>query len=326
MTLNELRYIVAVAEHRHFGKAARACCISQPTLSTQIKKLEEQLGVVLFERTNKSVRPTAVGDKVVRKARKVLDEIDDIRTLCRGDLQPLCGTRTLGVIPTLAPYLLPWLLPPLRRAYPALELVVVEDITARLIARLKEHSLDVAMVALPISERDLIELPLFDEPFHVACPAGHRLARAAAIRARRAGARIDPVPRRRPLPARPGAGDLRGCGQRLWRRFPRRQPGDPAPAGRRRPRLHPAAGARHSGPSKRPPRRRRAPVRRHGQSAHRPGLPHHLRPSGRAGSARRSHRRARAADRPADLQGVKSIAFSYRYDCNNQIHKRSILA
>jgi len=82
MTLNELRYVVAVAEHRHFGKAARACCISQPTLSTQIKKLEAQLGVVLFERTNKSVRPTPVGDKVVRKARKVLDQIEDIRTLC----------------------------------------------------------------------------------------------------------------------------------------------------------------------------------------------------------------------------------------------------
>jgi LysR family transcriptional regulator, hydrogen peroxide-inducible genes activator len=181
MTLNELRYIVAVAEHRHFGKAARACCISQPTLSTQIKKLEEQLGVVLFERTNKSVRPTPVGDKVVRKARKVLDEIDEIRMLCRTDVQPLCGTRTLGVIPTLAPYLLPWLLPPLRRTYPALELVVVEDITERLIARLKEHSLDVAMVALPASAGDLIELPLFDEPFHVACPAGHRLARARAV-------------------------------------------------------------------------------------------------------------------------------------------------
>ena len=181
MTLNELRYIVAVAEHRHFGKAARACCISQPTLSTQIKKLEEQLGVVLFERTNKSVRPTPVGDKVVRKARKVLDEVEDIRVLCRSDVQPLCGPRTLGVIPTLAPYLLPWLLPPLRRAYPALELVVVEDITDRLIARLKEHSLDVAMMALPVAESELIALPLFEEPFYVACPAAHPLARARTI-------------------------------------------------------------------------------------------------------------------------------------------------
>jgi LysR family transcriptional regulator, hydrogen peroxide-inducible genes activator len=181
MTLNELRYVVAVAEHRHFGKAARACCISQPTLSTQIKKLETQLGVVLFERTNKSVRPTPVGDQVVGKARKVLDEIEDIRTLCRSDVQPLCGPRTLGVIPTLAPYLLPWLLPPLRHAYPTLELVVVEDITGRLIARLKEHSLDVAMVALPVAEAELIERPLFEEPFYVACPAGHPLARARAI-------------------------------------------------------------------------------------------------------------------------------------------------
>ncbi len=181
MTLNELRYVVAVADHRHFGKAARACCISQPTLSTQLKKLEAQLGVMLFERTNKSVRPTPLGDKVVRKARKVLDEIEDIRTLCRSDVRPLCGPRTLGVIPTLAPYLLPWLLPPLRRAYPALELVVVEDLTERLIARLKEHSLDVAMVALPVAETELIERPLFEEPFYVACPAAHPLARAPAI-------------------------------------------------------------------------------------------------------------------------------------------------
>jgi len=181
MTLNELRYIVAVAEHRHFGNAARACCVSQPTLSTQIKKLEEQLGVVLFERTNKAVRPTPVGLKVVRKARKVLDEVEDIRVLCRSDVEPLRGPRALGVIPTLAPYLLPWLLPPLRRAYPALELVVVEDITERLLARLKEHSLDVALVALPTADPELIERPLFDEPFHVACPAGHRLARAPAI-------------------------------------------------------------------------------------------------------------------------------------------------
>jgi LysR family hydrogen peroxide-inducible transcriptional activator len=181
MTLNELRYLVAVADHRHFGKAASACFVSQPTLSTQIKKLEEQLGVMLFERTNKSVRTTGIGEQVVNKARRVLDQVEDIRIMCRGDLEPLCGARSLGVIPTLAPYLLPWLLPPLRRAHPALELIVVEDITERLIARLREHSLDVAMVALPTSESDLIERPLFDEPFYVACPAGHRLACARAV-------------------------------------------------------------------------------------------------------------------------------------------------
>jgi len=181
MTLNELRYIVAVADQRHFGKAASACCVSQPTLSTQIRKLEEQLGVTLFERTNKSVQPTPVGGQVVQKARRVLDEIEDIRVMCRGEMRPLCGARTLGVIPTLAPYLLPRLLPPMRVRYPELELIVVEDITERLIGRLMEHSLDVAAVALPTGVDDLIEIPVFDEPFLVACPADHRLASADAI-------------------------------------------------------------------------------------------------------------------------------------------------
>jgi LysR family transcriptional regulator, hydrogen peroxide-inducible genes activator len=181
MTLNELRYMVAVADQRHFGKAASACCVSQPTLSTQIKKLEAQLGVTLFERTNKSVRPTPIGEKVVRKARKILDQVEDIRTMCRGLMRPLCGARTLGVIPTLAPYLLPRLLPPMRARYPELELIVVEDITERLIGRLTEHSLDMAAVALPAGQDDLIEIPMFDEPFLVACPADHRLASAEAI-------------------------------------------------------------------------------------------------------------------------------------------------
>ena len=181
MTLNELRYIVAVADQRHFGKAASACCVSQPTLSTQVKKLEETLGVTLFERTNRSVRPTPIGEKVVRKGRKILEEVEDIRMMCRGLMRPLCGARTLGVIPTLAPYLLPRLLPPMRARYPELELIVVEDLTERLIGRLMEHSLDVAAVALPAGGEDLIEIPVFDEPFLVACPAGHQLALADAI-------------------------------------------------------------------------------------------------------------------------------------------------
>jgi LysR family transcriptional regulator, hydrogen peroxide-inducible genes activator len=323
MTLNELRYIVAVADQRHFGRAAGACCVSQPTLSTQIKKLEEQLGVTLFERTNRSVRPTPIGEKVVRKGRKILEEVEDIRMMCRGLMRPLCGARTLGVIPTLAPYLLPRLLPPMRDGYPELELIVVEDLTERLIGRLMEHSLDVAAVALPAGGDDLIEIPVFDEPFLVACPAGHQLALADAI----------------------GLDDLQGepilyladghclreqalaiCGgggqcARPARGLSRDQPRDPAPAGRRRPGLHPA-----SGPCRPRARRRagghcRADVRRHGQPPHRLGLPPYLSPRRGARAARRGDRRSSARDGVSHREGGNPIASRYRRDCYNQFSK-----
>ena len=181
MTLRELRYLVALADLGHFGRAAEACHVSQPTLSTQLRKLEDSLGVALFERTNKMLRITPIGEQIVAKARWVLDEADSIVSLARRRSGPLTGPFGLGVIPTLGPYLLPWLLPPLERAYPDLELVVHEDLTERLLDQLKAHRLDAALMAVPIDDRELNALPIFDEPFRLVLPPGHRLIGAGGV-------------------------------------------------------------------------------------------------------------------------------------------------
>lgn len=181
MTLRELRYLTALADHGHFGRAAEACHISQPTLSTQLKKLENELGVVLFERTNKALHITPLGQTIVDQARRVLAEADAIVELSRGKTGPLAGALTLGVIPTLGPYLLPWLVPLLKRAYPDLRLILHEDLTDDLIDRLRSHRIDAALLALPIAAQDLVIRPLFDEPFFFACPPDHPLTRAKTV-------------------------------------------------------------------------------------------------------------------------------------------------
>ena len=170
MTLQDLRYLLALVDHCHFGRAAEACHVSQPTLSTQIKKLEKQLGVTLFERTNKSVHVTAVGEDVVARARQIFLDVDAIISLGRRVPKPLSGAFGLGVIPTLGPYLLPWLVPALKDDYPELRLAIREDLTALLLDRLVSHRLDAALVALPVSDDRLERLPLFDEPFWFAEP------------------------------------------------------------------------------------------------------------------------------------------------------------
>ena len=182
MNLRDLRYLVAVADHAHFGRAAAACNISQPTLSTQLKKLEDYLGTTLFERTNKKVEITPVGAAVVARARNALAEVDTILDLTRSRAEPLTGPLRLGVIPTLGPYLLPWLVPRLAEAFPRLELVIHEDLTGPILDRLKLHRIDAALVALPLDDgADMESQPLFDEPFWFACAPGHRLAGAATI-------------------------------------------------------------------------------------------------------------------------------------------------
>ena len=182
MTLQDLRYVVALAEHGHFGRAATACGITQSTLSTQIKNLEVQLGVTLFERTTKSVSVTAVGADIAQRARQVLAEVDAIMSVGQHTSGPLAGGFSLGVIPTLGPYVLPWLVPALRKAYPALRLVVREDMTAPLLERLGAHRLDAALVALPVPDRRLETRPLFDEPFWFAEPKGRKTAVARIMR------------------------------------------------------------------------------------------------------------------------------------------------
>jgi LysR family hydrogen peroxide-inducible transcriptional activator len=182
VTLQDLRYLVALAEHGHFGRAAAASAVSQSTLSTQIKNLERQLGVKLFERTTKSVSVTAVGREIVSRARVVLAEIEAIASIGRNTSAPLSGSFSLGVIPTLGPYVLPWLVPALRQEYPELRLALREDLTGPLLERLGSHQLDAALMALPIPDGRLETLALFDEPFWFAEPKSIKPAAAQIMR------------------------------------------------------------------------------------------------------------------------------------------------
>ena len=181
MTLQDLRYVVALADHGHFGRAAASCDIGQSTLSTQMKKLEAQLGVTLFERTTKSVSVTAIGADIVGRARQILADVEAIASVGRHISGPMAGGFSLGVIPTLGPYLLPWLVPALKADYPELRLTVREDLTMPLLDRLGSHRLDAALVALPVPHDRLETLPLFDEPFWFAEPKGRRRAAAKVM-------------------------------------------------------------------------------------------------------------------------------------------------
>ncbi|MGE0355099.1 MAG: LysR substrate-binding domain-containing protein [Gemmatimonadales bacterium] len=181
MTLRELRYVVAVAEHGHFGRAARACHVSQPTLSTQLKKLEDYLGVTIFERSNKALQITTAGAEIVARARQVVADADALLEAARREKEPLTGPLHVGIIPTLSPYLLPRLIPALTRAYPQSQLIVHEDLTDHLRERLKACRLDAALLALPVDDRELTAEPLFDEPFFFAAPPNHPLARSARV-------------------------------------------------------------------------------------------------------------------------------------------------
>lgn len=181
MTLTELRYIVAVARERHFGRAARACFVSQPTLSVAVKKLEDELGVQLFERAAGDVSVTPAGEPIIAQARQVLAEADKLKALAQSGQDPLQGELRLGAIYTVGPYLLPHVIPKLRRRAPDMPLVLEENFTARLRERLRHGELDVIIISLPFSEAGVVTWPLYDEPFTVLLPAGHRLAKKAAV-------------------------------------------------------------------------------------------------------------------------------------------------
>jgi LysR family transcriptional regulator, hydrogen peroxide-inducible genes activator len=176
MNLRDLRYLLAVAEHEHFGRAAEACGISQPTLSVQIRKLEMLLGVALFERTSKTVTPTPACDRLIGHVRAAVAEADAILTVASSMRDPMAGRIRLGVIPTLAPYLLPLVFAPLREALPAVEVEPWEDQTSALLKRLHAHELDAALLATEVIGPDLESRPLFSEPFLAALPPEHPLA------------------------------------------------------------------------------------------------------------------------------------------------------
>ena len=181
MTLKELAYLVAVADHRHFGHAAQSCHVSQPTLSTQLKKLEQRLGVALVERNNKSVHLTPIGEQIVIRAREILANADSIVELAKMQSSELVGAFNLGVIPTLSPYILPWIAPLLNDSFSQLNLIVHEDITAELVIKLKEHRLDALLLALPIDDPGFETQALFNEPFWFACHRSHKLANRKRI-------------------------------------------------------------------------------------------------------------------------------------------------
>jgi LysR family hydrogen peroxide-inducible transcriptional activator len=176
VNLRDLRYLVAVADHRHFGRAAEASYVSQPTLSAQIKKLEKELGVQLVERNPRHVMMTAVGEQIVERARAVLHEVDGIRDLARGARDPESGTLRIGLFPTLAPYLLPHVVPALGERFPDLELLLVEAKTEEVLQQLRDGVLDVGILALPLPDEGLRTVDLFTEDFVLAVPASHPLA------------------------------------------------------------------------------------------------------------------------------------------------------
>jgi LysR family hydrogen peroxide-inducible transcriptional activator len=176
MNLRDLRYLVAVADHRHFGKAAEACFVSQPTLSTQVKKLEKELGVELIERNPGQVMLTDAGERVVERARIILGETENIRSIARQAQDPESGSVRLGLFPTIAPYLLPHVVPHLHHRFPNLELLLVEEKTEVVLQRLRDGQLDAVVVALPVHGDSFHEEFLFSEDFVLAVPADHPLA------------------------------------------------------------------------------------------------------------------------------------------------------
>jgi LysR family hydrogen peroxide-inducible transcriptional activator len=188
MNLRDLRYLIALADLRHFGRAAEACHVSQPTLSTQLRKLEDELGVQLIERAPRQVMLTPAGTDIVARARRVIAEVEQMREVARRTADPEAGSVRLGMFPTLGPYLLPHAVPRLRARFPRLELLLVEEKTESLLAMLREGRLDAAVLALPLHEDWLEVEPLFEEPFLLAVPTGHPLAGRKQLRMEDLGA------------------------------------------------------------------------------------------------------------------------------------------
>lgn len=182
MNLRDLTYLVAIAEHNHFGLAAEACFVSQPALSMQIKKLETLLGVQLVERTSKSALLTEIGQLMTEHAKDILFRVNTMKEIAKQANDPYSGELRLGVIPTLAPYLLPYIIPHLTTLFPKLIIYLVEEQTTNLIAKLKQGKLDGAILGLPLIEGDFTALPLFEEEFLLAVPPTHALSKRKSVK------------------------------------------------------------------------------------------------------------------------------------------------
>lgn len=181
MNLRDLKYLIALADHRHFGRAASACFISQPTLSTQIRKLEEELGVALFERTPRKVMLTPVCMDIADRARRIVTDVEQMKEAARRSQKPEAGTVRLGIFPTLGPYLLPHVIPGIRERFPELQLLLVEEKSDLLLARLRDGRLDAALLAEPVHDDQLHAEFLFEEPFLLAVPEQHPFAQRGSL-------------------------------------------------------------------------------------------------------------------------------------------------
>jgi LysR family hydrogen peroxide-inducible transcriptional activator len=182
MNTRDLKYLVALADLGHFGKAADACFVSQPALSMQIMKLEETLGIKLLERSNKSVLLTDHGIVMVERARHILNQVEEMREIAKSAKDPFSGELKIGVFPTLAPYLLPLIIPPLSKAYPKLSFYLIEEQTAVLVEQLKQGKLHAALLAHPVVEKSLNSTVLFEEEFLLAAPVSHSLAKLKTVK------------------------------------------------------------------------------------------------------------------------------------------------
>lgn len=181
MTLTELKYIVTLAKEQHFGRAAEQCFVSQPTLSIAVKKLEEELGVSLFERTKNSVHVTEVGQRVVEQAQNVLHQADVVKDIAQFGKDQLSTPLNVGAIYTIGPYLFPHLVPQIRSVAPQMPLYIEENFTARLREKLRSGKLDAIIVALPFDEPDVVTRPLYEEPFVMLLPKDHPWSEQKAI-------------------------------------------------------------------------------------------------------------------------------------------------
>lgn len=181
MTLTELKYIVAIARERHFGKAADACHVAQPTLSVAVKKLEEELGIKLFERSANEINVTPLGEEIVRQAQTVLEQVAGIKETAKRGKDPLVGALRLGIIYTIAPYVLPDLVRQIIVRTPQMPLMLQENFTVKLLEMLRTGELDCAILAEPFPDAGLAVVPLYDEPFFAAVPANHALAARSSV-------------------------------------------------------------------------------------------------------------------------------------------------
>jgi LysR family hydrogen peroxide-inducible transcriptional activator len=183
MTLVQMEYIVALDTHRHYVKAAKSCFVTQPTLTMQVKKLEEEVGTLLFDRSKKPLEPTEIGKQFIEKAREILREVKQLEGIVSEERFSINGSFTIGIIPTLAPYLLPLFIPKFVVDHPETKLIILELESLEMIKRLKEETIDIAIIVTPLLEKSIREIPLFYEPFLAFLPDGHPLLKNDKITA-----------------------------------------------------------------------------------------------------------------------------------------------